>query len=577
MCSKHCYNDSIHDPSIQCDICNWWVHHKCSKLTINQFNRFGASDDSYYCLKCVSDNLPFGKLSKSKLVCALNLEFSDSVNMTRLDAIKNCMLCIECNTECNECTICPDTHRICDTCSIACKYATIPEINMSYSDCNDKNLTVLHMNISSLTKYISELETLIFKRLNNKPHVICITETRLQNVSDDSKQISSSDHDKISLPGYDFFYSNSRTKAGGCGIYILNEISKTIRNDLEINIHGECEAVFVEIVLAKPAKNVLIGSIYRHPHDNYEEFFSAFFGKVEKIAKKYSVILLGDINLDCGDTDKYVKDYKDLLLSYHLKNIINLPTRITETSETIIDHVVTNLDADHINSGVLVGAISDHLPVFAVAKLKVKHNVHGDRTYIRKFSTKKKQSFISVLESQLQNNPMVEDARNPTACLQLLIANIQNAIDKVFPKIMLSKKKNKKFRKPWITAGIIKSMEHRDILLEKYIKQKDECTRKAYTRKRNLVTRICEKAKDLYFKKLGIEAGTDRNKKWVKLNQFLKDTKKPESNLPNELKIKNSSTILNDPQKIANHLNRQFVTKGPRNWLPKFPIQINPF
>ena len=56
----------------------------------------------------------------------------------------------------------------------------------------------------------------------------------------------------------------------------------------------------------------------------------------------------------------------------------------------------------------------------------------------------------------------------------------------------------------------------------------------------------------------------DRRKKWKLLNQFLKKKKNSDNNFPNELKIQDSSITINDPQKIANHLNKHFVTKGPK-------------
>ena len=67
VCEDHCFNDSVHQPSINCDICKQWVHHKCSKLTVNQFNKYGRISDPFYCSNCVAENIPFSKLSKPKL------------------------------------------------------------------------------------------------------------------------------------------------------------------------------------------------------------------------------------------------------------------------------------------------------------------------------------------------------------------------------------------------------------------------------------------------------------------------------------------------------------------------------
>ena len=45
---------------------------------------------------------------------------------------------------------------------------------------NNHELLVLHLNIDSLVKYVDEVKSLV-SNLKIKPHIICITETRLMN------------------------------------------------------------------------------------------------------------------------------------------------------------------------------------------------------------------------------------------------------------------------------------------------------------------------------------------------------------------------------------------------------------
>ena len=83
-----------------------------------------------------------------------------------------------------------------------------------------------------------------------------------------------------------------------------------------------------------------------------------------------------NINTDWVNTKSVVKDYKNLLISYDCINLINKYTRIEtdingHTSKTIIDHIITNIDTNQINSGVLRYHVSDHLPVFGIFKLQV--------------------------------------------------------------------------------------------------------------------------------------------------------------------------------------------------------------
>ena len=86
------------------------------------------------------------------------------------------------------------------------------------------------------------------------------------------------------------------------------------------------------------------------------------------------MILLGDTNIDVsvGTTVSQAKIYQDLLLGLDVKNLISRPTRITSTSETILDHILTSLPYDLVRSGIVVNDITDHFPIFGFFNLPVK-------------------------------------------------------------------------------------------------------------------------------------------------------------------------------------------------------------
>ena len=45
-------------------------------------------------------------------------------------------------------------------------------------------------------------------------------------------------------------------------------------------------------------KSIIIGAIYRHPHENHDIFYTRLDSCLAKLTKKYRVIL-------CGDTNEY--------------------------------------------------------------------------------------------------------------------------------------------------------------------------------------------------------------------------------------------------------------------------------
>ena len=106
------------------------------------------------------------------------------------------------------------------------------------------------------------------------------------------------------------------------------------------------ESVWVELK-NKKSKNVICGSIYRHPHDTndiYNNFLKELEFNLTKITKENKIAYLcGDFNSDLlkyGEVNNYRKFY-DLLSSYGFLPMILLPTRVTETTSTIIDNIFT--------------------------------------------------------------------------------------------------------------------------------------------------------------------------------------------------------------------------------------------
>ena len=98
------------------------------------------------------------------------------------------------------------------------------------------NLYVVHINIVSLLKNFDKLE-LFLNQLTRQVDIICLSET-------------SQTSDKIAMTnihGYNFFYCNSPTCAGGSGMYVSKRLKCRHLHQNKINCEG-CEDVWVEII-----------------------------------------------------------------------------------------------------------------------------------------------------------------------------------------------------------------------------------------------------------------------------------------------------------------------------------------
>ena len=66
------------------------------------------------------------------------------------------------------------------------------------------------------------------------------------------------------------------------------------------------------------------------------------------------------------------EEYLDMLHSNNISPIITKPTRITNYTATLIDHIYTN-NTKQMISGIATIDISDHLPTFCIADIHLYH------------------------------------------------------------------------------------------------------------------------------------------------------------------------------------------------------------
>ena len=77
--------------------------------------------------------------------------------------------------------------------------------------------------------------------------------------------------------------------------------------------------------------------------------------------------IMGDFNVDLlrDSTHGPTADYTEGFMSRGFYPLISLPTRLTDTTATLIDNIWTNNVVARLESGLVTVRVSDHLPVFA--------------------------------------------------------------------------------------------------------------------------------------------------------------------------------------------------------------------
>ena len=100
-----------------------------------------------------------------------------------------------------------------------------------------------------------------------------------------------------------------------------------------------CEDLFVEIIDDK-IKNKIVGIIYRPPNNLADAFLNRLDESLNKITQENKeVYIMGDYNIDMTKSDTLALKFQNTLMSYAFNSHINNPTRISNTSRTLLDNI----------------------------------------------------------------------------------------------------------------------------------------------------------------------------------------------------------------------------------------------
>ena len=205
-----------------------------------------------------------------------------------------------------------------------------------------------HINIRSLQKNFNSLQEFLCLR-PKIPEIICFTESRI------NKDFSIN----IELPDFKLFRNDSVSRAGGVAVYVADTFNAEIISSLYLATTG-CENIWLKM----NCLNIVFSVIYRHPLINTKLFLEQLNKNLELLnnAKLY---IIGDLNINICSSNKNFSndaiDYVTMLASYNFFLIISLPTRVSDTSATLIDHIITNDCKNSIFSEIIKIDLSDFL------------------------------------------------------------------------------------------------------------------------------------------------------------------------------------------------------------------------
>ena len=238
------------------------------------------------------------------------------------------------------------------------------------------------------------------------------------------------------IPDYKMFTnSNSNTRqSGGLVMYVKDKFVNILeRNDLKFK-NKFIETLFIEIEI--DARSIICGLIYHRPNSSKPEFIQNLNSILDMISvENKKIYIFGDFNMNlfCYDSNNYVRDFVDSFHSNNLINLIDKPTRVSNTSATLLDQIWTNDYNSCINSGIVHNNISDHFPVFAAFTYNLS-SIQSDKFFeyeYRDFSLNNKNGFKEDLLNV--DWTLIFNSNNPNVSYDNFITIFLALFNKNFP------------------------------------------------------------------------------------------------------------------------------------------------
>lgn len=326
-----------------------------------------------------------------------------------------------------------------------------------------------------------------------------------------------------------------------------------IRADIVFNMiadlnDDDLEAVWANILFPK-SKPILVGVCYRPPEQR------DFLTTLEDMCSKHNefisgeVILTGDFNIDVSRCDHSMyKAFQDLCSNLILKQLIDRPTRITNSSNTTIDLILVSDKPKIANSGVIHCGLSDHSITFCTRRVVRAalgyHNTVRIRSLKNYNSDALKSRLRSVDWSPVFRSKKVDEAWGHFKSLFLM------AIDESAPEKTI---RTKIRSEPWMNPEILTAIKSRNDTFSKFSKNKDEQVYEEFKKIRNEVTGKIKKAKEKI-----IENKSNPQQLWKCLKQTGYGSKLRTKARNMILDI--GGTVISGNKNVANCLNKFFNT-----------------
>ena len=357
--------------------------------------------------------------------------------------------------------------------------------------------------MSSLHAKFSQIKLLVdtFAENGTPIQVLCLKETWFEN----SDNI---DLGLFHIDNYHFVTKNRYASAhGGLAYYIHSNWNYKVKSDTVDSSYWE--EMYIEIYDSTNLKcKFTVGNMYRPPHTatvQLTSFIDYFTDRLSLLNVRETTVVCGDFNinlLSINSNEHYNTFFADTLSSSFLPTITP-PTRLSNNS-SLIDNIFVNKHERLNFAGILINEISDHqviavnmnltLPPQKINYITVFSNSDQSKiTFKNDFESK---SVYDRLNHELDANPDENYSILETAISDSMNAHLEKKI------VKFNRRKHKK--DPWITYGILNSVNHKNRLYKRLMKINRDTplfmtTKQEFNAYKNSLRKIINIAKNYYF------------------------------------------------------------------------------
>ena len=291
-----------------------------------------------------------------------------------------------------------------------------------------------------------------------------------------------------------------------------------------------------------------------------------------------AIFLCGVYNIDLLkiNTKIYYNTFCNNLIAAGYLPRISLPTFVTNYSATLLDNIFST-EFRNKHSGKIVNNISDHQMIYTYSTLQEQAASRSHKKHIE-IETNNRQAlelFITKLRNcNIVDKLNVDDNADLNSNFECFMKHFIELRQQCLPKkkIWFNRKKHK--GNAWLTAGILKSLNSKNILYKKLMQTPVDLLNYPdlllnFKYFKNIIRRTIMHAKLTHYKTVFSSYSTNLKKTWQTINESLNRRKRKQDFLK-EFKLANGNLISN-PKQNADAFNDFFVNIGDTG-----PLNANP-